>query len=328
MLEVSLDRRTDPRVKPSRRPIVIGESMPRETTRTSWLVAAIIVAMMVISSPALGLAVAPEGDGQADTVTASIDTTLPASVLVGEDFVFLGHAEDSLGHSIDEFEIRSSLDGTITATQSPFFVQMQTPGTHLLYFRARCFSGIWSPDVTRTVAVLVPTSLSQPVQVGAASSKKGTTLTGKTSPPHAGAILLTVQKMPSKLHDPEYVPYKEYRCRTGADGRWKLKIKLPKGRFNVGSSIEETGTYSAAESLWEQVTVDPLKAGLYKGKFIEYSYMHFDGNGFGGVRYTGTAYFRVKGEDVAVPCKVRRYSPGDAALLRLSKTRKWSIVRS
>ncbi len=94
----------------------------------------------------------------ADSVSASIGSISDTTPVKGDTVNFSGSGTSSLGHSINAYQWRSSLDGTLSSSSS-FSTSSLSVGTHTIYFKAGCSQGHWSPETSTKVTVTGLTGL-------------------------------------------------------------------------------------------------------------------------------------------------------------------------
>ncbi len=94
-----------------------------------------------------------KGTGGIHTVTATIDSISPKPAEQGQSVSFNGHGTCSLGHSIVEYNWRSSRDGYLSNSSS-FSKSNLSVGTHTIYFKVKCSAGIWSSEDADSIQII------------------------------------------------------------------------------------------------------------------------------------------------------------------------------
>ena len=79
-----------------------------------------------------------------DAVSAGIDSVSPSPATTDTPVTFTGHASDS-AHAITAWQWRSTVDGVLGTV--PSFTKSLSLGIHVIYLKAMCSQGIWSPEV-------------------------------------------------------------------------------------------------------------------------------------------------------------------------------------
>ena len=85
-----------------------------------------------------------------DAVSAQVDGISPSPTTSDTPVAFAGHGSDS-AHGVTAWQWRSSSDGVLSPAAS--FSKTLSVGVHVIYFKAQCSQGVWSPEVASWLVV-------------------------------------------------------------------------------------------------------------------------------------------------------------------------------
>ena len=162
-----------------------------------------------------------------DSVTAAIDLSGPSPTTVGLPLSFVGHATDSLGHTITAYQWTSSIDGVLSSAKS-FSTSALSVGTHTITFKAKCASGVWSPETQVTVVV-------KPLVVGLQATVLA--LTGPNTCAYGHGALAVELKTAAGL----WVPGQTLALQSSTDGLvWSPLANVTSAVGSVGVPLSMT----------------------------------------------------------------------------------------